>query len=151
MDPAEEAELNRRAKVLIEFESLGTLNRLRLQYPDWQPCLKGVNLRWVNLSKFDLTGCSGILKYPERIGSEERFVYAVDHSIGARRIIMIQAGCWWGSLSHLRKRIRLKTGEHGWPEDKAPQYYDEYQAAIKWFEKQARELGWGNQRTTRST
>lgn len=89
--------------------------------------LTGANLAWASLAGADLTRAKGIA-WAGPVGSEGRTVYAVDHG----ETVMVQAGCWWGSVDELRARI-APGGEHGWSPDDEARHRGQYEAASAWL------------------
>jgi hypothetical protein len=89
--------------------------------------LAGANLAGANLAGANLTRAKGIA-WAGPVGSEGRTVYAVDHG----ETVMVQAGCWWGSVDELRARI-APGGEHGWSPDDEARHRGQYEAASAWL------------------
>ena len=85
--------------------------------------LRGANLRGADLWGADLVGASGVVSAGP-IGSEGRIAVAVAHP----ECIMVQAGCWWGSVDELRARI-APGGGHGW-RGAAARHRAEYEAFL---------------------
>lgn len=61
------------------------------------------NIRLSDLSGCYLTGCSNILSYGP-MPTSGRIIYAIWH--GAETGWMVQAGCFWGNLDVLEKRVK---------------------------------------------
>lgn len=77
------------------------------------------NLRGADLSGADLSGAIGI-RLAGPVGASGRLIYAVVHTGGP----MIQAGCWWGSLSDTLARVaEVYAGR---------QELENYLAAVLW-------------------
>lgn len=81
------------------------------------------DLRDADLRGADLVGASGVVSAGP-IGSEGRIAVAVAHP----ECIMVQAGCWWGSVDELRARI-APGGGHGW-RGAAARHRAEYEAFL---------------------
>jgi hypothetical protein len=96
--------------------------------------LARANLTGANLTGAYLTGADLIHIGP--VGSEGRTIYAVPHET----CVMVQAGCWWGTLDELAARIEPGGGNE-W-RDNADRYRGEYEAAIGFVRSLAAVRGW---------
>ena len=85
--------------------------------------LGGADLGGADLWGADLRGASGVVSAGP-IGPEGRIAVAVAHP----ECIMVQAGCWWGSVDELRARI-VPGGVHGW-RGAAARHRAEYEAFL---------------------
>ena len=97
--------------------------------------LSDADLSDADLSGADLSGASGLLALGP-IGSEGRTIYAVSHADG----VMVQAGCWWGTLDALADRVDevhgAASGSGDTPHGVA------YRAAIAYVRAHAAAYGW---------
>ncbi len=123
----------------LRYANLGgaNLHGANLLYADLGDAdLRCANLREANLRGVTFGRATGVIVFGP-LGSSGRICYAIDHSDR----IMMQAGCWWGTLDDLASRI-APDGNHGW-EDDAEWWRAEYTAAIAFVRTLAASKGWG--------